>query len=274
MTLGAVPACTVATVSTAGVAGFTAPRDHRLQRADERARTHHRIGRLVRTRAVRAAPHELDLERVRRRRPAGRLRHHLAHHEARSTWPPKMADTPSSAPLASIAAAPAPVSSAGCSTTSTSPSAGRSASRCAAPTAHDACTSCPQACITPGVVDAYGSPVASWMGRASMSPRTATSGARGSRPRMRATSPVPATRSSDAGRSTASARSSASAVRDSANASSGCRCRSRRSATSASRRSGGKSAASASGTPPTSPRTPTATQRPPWSVDGTAVSVK
>ncbi len=39
-------------------------------------------------------------------------------------------------------------------------------------------TSWPQACMTPGFRDLYGRPVASWMGRASMSARTAIDGAR------------------------------------------------------------------------------------------------
>ena len=79
----------------------------------------------------------------------------------RSTCAPKMARTPSSAPLSSTSAAPCPTSSAGCSTTSTSPSAGVRCRSRAAPTAQDACTSWPQACMTPSLREAYGSPVAS-----------------------------------------------------------------------------------------------------------------
>ena len=73
-----------------------------------------------------------------------------------------------------------------------------------------------------------------------MSPRTATTGALGSRPLSRATTPVLATRLRTAGLSVASSSWRRRAVRSSRSDSSGCRCRSRRSATSRSRRSGGK----------------------------------
>ena len=57
---------------------------------------------------------------------------------------------------------------------------GRSACRAqssrAAPASMAVCRSCPQACITPGTVEAYGSPVASVTGSASMSPRSSTTG--------------------------------------------------------------------------------------------------
>src|SRR5207247_7891562 len=149
----------------------------------------------------------------------------------RSTCAPKIAATPASAPEASTAVAPFPVSSAGWSTTTTSPAAGSLARRWATPTVHAACTSWPQACITPGRCDANGSPVASVIGSASMSPRTATTGADGSRPRKRATTPVSAMRSSAAGRSWPSASYSRCDVSRSSNASSGWRWISSRSAT-------------------------------------------
>ncbi len=129
----------------------------------------------------------------------------------RSTCPPNIAAAPSSAPDSIITCAPAPVSSAGCNTTITSPSAGSAARRCAAPTAHVACTSWPHACITPALREAKGRPVSSWIGSASMSPRTATGGAEALRPRMRAITPTPVTpsaaptRKSSAGRRVSSA---------------------------------------------------------------------
>ena len=100
--------------------------------------------------------------------------------------------------------------------------AGRSLSTCAAATAHVACTSCPQACITRHFATILEVRILS-MGSASMSPRIATTGARPSRPPMRATTPVPATRRSSFGRNARSASSSRFAVRSSRNASSGSR---------------------------------------------------
>ena len=165
----------------------------------------------------------------------------------RSTWAPKMAATPSSSPDSSTACAPRPVSSAGCSTISTSPAAGHAVRRWAAPTVQVACTSCPQACITPGCSEANGRPVSSEIGSASMSPRTATGARRESRPRIRATTPVPATRSSRTGRGSirASAAESASAVRSSLPDSSGCRCSARRRSTSVRRNDSENSSATA-----------------------------
>ncbi len=150
----------------------------------------------------------------------------------RSTCPPKIAATPSSAPAASIARAPAPTSSAGCSTRRTSPSAGARRRSIAAPTIHEACTSCPQACITPGTEDAHGRPVSSPMGSASVSPRRATTGAPATRPAIRATTPVPAMRRTSDAPAPCSARSRRAAVSCSCQESSGWRCNSRRRAMS------------------------------------------
>ena len=168
----------------------------------------------------------------------------------RSTCAPKIAVTPSSAPDSSTPRAPRPVSSAGCSTISTSPAAGRAVKRYAAPTAQAACTSWPQACITPGLRDANGRPVFSAIGSASMSPRTATGASPESPPRSRATRPVPATRSSRIGLTGPKAACSTSAVRSSRPDSSGCSCRSRRSSTRMRRNDSGNRASSAPGSRP------------------------
>ena len=55
-------------------------------------------------------------------------------------------------------------------------SASREDSSRAAPTSMAVCRSCPQACITPVTAEAYGSPVRSVIGSASMSPRSSTVG--------------------------------------------------------------------------------------------------
>ena len=91
-------------------------------------------------------------------------------------WKPKMASTPSSAPCSSMTLAPSHCSSAGWKRRRTVP---RSSFLCfcrtwAAPMSMAAWASCPQACITPGRREEKGSPVSSWMGRASMSARRAT----------------------------------------------------------------------------------------------------
>ena len=59
-----------------------------------------------------------------------------------------------------------------------------------APSSEVVCTSCPHACMTPGRVDAYGTSLASWMGKASMSARSATKRDLGSVPFTWATMPV------------------------------------------------------------------------------------
>ena len=46
----------------------------------------------------------------------------------------------------------------------------------AAPASMAVCRSCPQACIAPGIAEAYGSRVSSVTGSASMSPRSSTTG--------------------------------------------------------------------------------------------------
>ena len=55
-------------------------------------------------------------------------------------------------------------------------SACRALSSFAAPASMAVCRSWPQACIAPGMADAYGSPVSSVTGSASMSPRSSTTG--------------------------------------------------------------------------------------------------
>ena len=52
----------------------------------------------------------------------------------------------------------------------------RAQSSLAAPASMAVCRSWPQACIAPGIADAYGSPVSSVTGSASMSPRSSTTG--------------------------------------------------------------------------------------------------
>ena len=97
-------------------------------------------------------------------------------------------------PSAIMARAPPPPSSAGWNTRRTVPvQLGSSSSSFAAPSSAVVCPSCPQACITPGTVDFQGrSSVCSWMGSASMSPRSPT--ARFPPPRLIvATTPCPPT---------------------------------------------------------------------------------
>lgn len=102
-------------------------------------------------------------------------------------WPRATSGVPkrSKRPSSTIASAPAPSSSAGCRTIITFPAqASRwSASTVAAPIIQAACMSWPQAWatgystpswLTPRAVEAYGSPVASSTGRASMSARRRT----------------------------------------------------------------------------------------------------
>ena len=108
-----------------------------------------------------------------------------------ATWTAKAVSTPSSIP-ASSRARPAPAnSSAGSNTSRTRPGrASRSShSRAAAPSSMAVWASWPQACITPGTREAKGRPVASWMGRASMSARSSTVGP-GRPPEISATTPV------------------------------------------------------------------------------------
>jgi hypothetical protein len=125
-----------------------------------------------------------------------------------------------------MASAPAPFSSAGWKTPINVPAQlPRSRSSAVmAPTSEAVCTSCPQACMTPGVVLAYGSPVSSSSGSASMSARIATTGP--GPLRSTATSPVP-----PHGRTSAPvparAAATASCVRCSSPDSSGCWWRSR-----------------------------------------------
>ncbi|CDN41596.1 hypothetical protein BN871_AI_01070 [Paenibacillus sp. P22] len=91
---------------------------------------------------------------------------------------PTTADTLLSAPLAMTLPAPVAFSSAGWNSRRTVPgsSASRSLSRSAAPIAAAVWKSWPQACILPGCSEAYGNPVSSWIGSASISARTATTG--------------------------------------------------------------------------------------------------
>ena len=71
-----------------------------------------------------------------------------------------------------MARAPPPPSSAGWKASTTLPLKLRVSARyLAAPNNIEVCPSWPQACIFPGMVDAWGRPVASWIGSASISAR-------------------------------------------------------------------------------------------------------
>ncbi len=117
----------------------------------------------------------------------------------RPTWPTgtrgsqcraKTRSTPSNAPAAITSRAPPGMtSSAGWKISRTRPV--RPPHRCrasAAPSTAVVCTSCPQACMMPGTVEANGSPVSSSSGSASMSARRAMTG---SPVPISATTPVP-----------------------------------------------------------------------------------
>ena len=104
-------------------------------------------------------------------------------------WPRQTSGVPNRSrnPSSSIACAPSPSSSAGCTTSRSRPDqvSRASARTVAAPSNQVTCMSCPQAWATPTVapsgstpvaVDAYGSPVSSVTGRASMSARSSTVG--------------------------------------------------------------------------------------------------
>ena len=82
--------------------------------------------------------------------------------------------TTSSSPSSSMKRAPWKPSSPGCTMNTTWPasSSRRSASSRAAPSSIATCVSCPQACIAPGTSELNGSPVSSFTGSASMSPRS------------------------------------------------------------------------------------------------------
>ena len=79
----------------------------------------------------------------------------------------------SNSPSASILRAPPRPSSAGWKMSCTVPAKSRLAERCfAAPSSMVVCPSCPQACITPWLVEACDAPVCSWIASASMSARS------------------------------------------------------------------------------------------------------
>ena len=161
MMLDAVPALIVPTVTTPGCAG-SSRRDTSVcsARHDRRGRDD-RIARLVRPRGVRARAHDLDLERVGRRGERPRPRATTCPtSNRRSTCPPKIAATSVERARSRSSRAPRrPLSSAGCKHDERRRrSPAPAASSAAAPTAHVACTSCPHACITPGVREANGSP--------------------------------------------------------------------------------------------------------------------
>ena len=91
----------------------------------------------------------------------------------------KIRDTPSSAPAAIASIAPPGINSSAAWKISRTPtgSSGAAASADAAPSSIAVWASCPQACATFGTVEAYGAPVRSAIGSASMSARNAMRGA-------------------------------------------------------------------------------------------------
>src|SRR5438132_55405 len=103
----------------------------------------------------------------------------------------------------------------------------RPASSFAAPSSIAVCPSCPQACITPGRVEANSRPDSSWIGSASMSARSASTGP-GRPPRNRATTLVGVGRSSSSPSNERSVSSTNREVSSSWKESSGCACRCRR----------------------------------------------
>ena len=141
----------------------------------------------------------------------------------------KIWSTPSSAPaVIRCSAPPGMISSAGWNSSRTRPRrrpwACTSASARAAPIRAVVCTSCPQACATPGTVLSHGSPVVSCTGSASRSARSATSGPSSPSSARRPESPVRVT-DQPASRTCAAATPE---VRRSVHESSGCAWRSRR----------------------------------------------
>ncbi len=104
---------------------------------------------------------------------------------------PKAAVTPSSAPWSVQACAPPRPSSAGWWRKRNAPAGGRRTSRSATARPIAMCPSWPQACIRPGDSEAYGAPLASSSGSASMSARSRIRRARCAP--VSAQRPVPAT---------------------------------------------------------------------------------
>ena len=90
----------------------------------------------------------------------------------------KIRDTPASAPAAIASIAPPGISSSAAWKISRTPtgSSGTDASASAVPSSIAVCASWPQACATLGIVEAYGAPVRSAIGSASISARNAIRG--------------------------------------------------------------------------------------------------
>lgn len=139
-----------------------------------------------------------------------------------STCATSTMSTPSIAPSAIIRSAPARISSAGWKQNRTVPpsSSLSSVSTVEAPSAAATCTSCPQACITPGVRDANPWSTVSVIGSASMSARISSTGPP-SGPERSASTPVPPAPSWGVMPSSRRCSAAIDAVRSSANASSG-----------------------------------------------------
>ena len=128
-------------------------------------------------------------------------------------------------------AAPPEASSAGWKTKRMLPASDSRASdaSCASPSAMAACVSCPQACITPSFSEAKGRSVFSGTGKASMSARQSTHGPLRA-PFTSAVAPVFAMGRTSSRSSCDSRSRMTRCVRSSFQESSGCRCRSRRTA--------------------------------------------
>ena len=119
-------------------------------------------------------------------RPVGRRVHR---------WTPKIASTPSRQPSSIIDVAPPGVCSSACWKRRTISPLTSSRLPCrisANPSSIVVCPSCPQACMTSGTWDLYGTSFSSWIGRASISARNATVGP-GCAPLIRPTTPLPPT---------------------------------------------------------------------------------
>ena len=135
-----------------------------------------------------------------------------------------------------MACAPPSPSSAGWKMSCTVPAkSGSSARTFAAPSSIAVCPSCPQACIRPGVVDAYGSDVCSTRASASMSARKPIAPWPGRLPRKVPTTPKPPTCSATSMPQSRSFCATRADVRRSSRPSSGWAWMSRRIATTSGR---------------------------------------
>ena len=160
MTLRAVPAVSVVTETTTRVERIGLARDDLLQVRDHLRRDRDRVDGLVRVRAVAAAPLDLEREQVggRHHRP-GRAARHDPSRARRAGARRRRGRRRRARRASTMSRAPPGGSSSACwKTKRTSPasSSRRSTSSCAAPSSIAVWPSCPQACITPGRVDACG----------------------------------------------------------------------------------------------------------------------